>query len=182
MYNKKKKIVRNCPLNVYMDGVVQDVNVKVLGKGLELLSANRVKFVINRLLFADDPALAADSEEKLCGLVGEFGRVCEKRKLRVNIDKSKVMRCLRYGNMGQICVILNSKPLVEVDCFLYLGLQVAADGGSQWDMAHRMNEGYLAWGALKSVLIKRGLGIKEKKSAYEGIIVEWHYPDQRHGV
>ena len=31
----------------------------------------------------------ADSE-KLCGLVSEFGRVCESRKLRVNIGKSKV--------------------------------------------------------------------------------------------
>ena len=26
--------------NVYMDGVVREVNVRVLGKGLELLSAN----------------------------------------------------------------------------------------------------------------------------------------------
>ena len=41
--------------------------------------------VINQLLFADDTALVADSEEKLCGLVSEFGRVCERRKLRVNV-------------------------------------------------------------------------------------------------
>ena len=32
----------------------------------------------------------ADSEEKLCRLVSEFGRVCERRKLRVNVGKSKV--------------------------------------------------------------------------------------------
>ena len=34
-----------------------------------------------------------------------------------------------------------------------------------------MNEGYRAWGALKSVLSNRGLGIKAKKCPYEGIIV-----------
>ena len=51
-------------LNVYIDGVVREVNVRVLGKGLELLSANG-----GRLLFADDTALVADSEEKLCRLV-----------------------------------------------------------------------------------------------------------------
>ena len=79
--------------NVYMDGVVREVNVWVLGKGLELLSANGGKFEINQLLFADDTALMADSEEKLCRLVSEFGRVCERRKLRVNVGKSKVMRC-----------------------------------------------------------------------------------------
>ena len=30
-----------------------------------------------RLLFAGGEALVADSEEKLCGLVSEFGGVCE---------------------------------------------------------------------------------------------------------
>ena len=34
----------------------------------------------------------ADSEEKLCRLASEFGRVCERRKLRVNVGKSKVIR------------------------------------------------------------------------------------------
>ena len=79
--------------NVYMDGVVREVNVRVLGKGLELPSANGGRFEIDQLLFADDTALVADSEEKLCRLVSEFGRVCERRKLRMNIGKSKVMRC-----------------------------------------------------------------------------------------
>ena len=55
--------------NVYMGGVVREVNVRVLGKGLELLSANDGMFGINQLLFADDTALVADSEEKLCRLV-----------------------------------------------------------------------------------------------------------------
>ena len=87
--------------NVYMDGVVREVNVRVLEKGLELLSANGGRFEINQLLFADDTALVADSEEKLGGLVSEFGRVCERRKLRVNVGKSKVMRCSRYGNRSE---------------------------------------------------------------------------------
>ena len=67
--------------NVYMDGVIREVDVRVLGKGLELLSANGGRFEINQLLFVDDTALVADSEEKLCRLVSECGRVCEKRKL-----------------------------------------------------------------------------------------------------
>ena len=59
----------------------------------------------------------ADSEEKFCRLVSEFGRVCERRKLRVNVCKSKVMRCSRYGNGGRMHVILNDGSLEEVDCF-----------------------------------------------------------------
>ena len=84
--------------NVYMDCVVREVNVRVLGNELELLSANGGRFEINQLLFADDAALVADSEEKLCRLMSEFCGVCKRRKLKVNVGKSKVMRCSRYGN------------------------------------------------------------------------------------
>ena len=41
---------------LYIDVVVQEVNAKVLGKGLELLSVNGGSFEINQLLFADDAA------------------------------------------------------------------------------------------------------------------------------
>ena len=60
-----------------MGGVVREVNVRDLGR-LELLSVNGGRFGINQLLFADDTALVANSEEKLCRLY-EFGRVCERR-------------------------------------------------------------------------------------------------------
>ena len=103
--------------NVCMHCVVREVNVRVLGKGLELLSANGGRFEISQLLFADDISLVADSEEKLGRLVSEFFRVCERRKFRVNVGKSKVMRCYRYGNGDRMHVILNGEPLEEVDCF-----------------------------------------------------------------
>ena len=64
--------------------------------------------------------------------------------------------------MGIECmhVILNGEPLEEVDCFKYLGSPVAADVGCERDVVHRMNEGYRAWGVLKTVLGNRELGIK----------------------
>ena len=49
----------------------------------------------------------ADSEENLFRLVSEFDRVCERRKLRVNVGKSKVIWFSRYGNGGPMHVILN---------------------------------------------------------------------------
>ena len=54
-----------------------------------VVCANGGRFEINQPF---GTALLADSE-KLCKLVSEFGRVCEKRKLRVNVGKSKLMRC-----------------------------------------------------------------------------------------
>ena len=49
---------------------------------------------------------------------------------------------------------------------------MAVDGGCERNVVHRMIEGYYrAWGALKSVLSNKGLGIKAKKCLYEGVIV-----------
>ena len=45
--------------------------------------------------------------------------------------------CTCYVNVGQMYVRLNGEPLEEVDCFKYLGSQVAADGGCERDMVHR---------------------------------------------
>ena len=89
----------------------------------------------------------------------------------MNIGKSKVLRCLRYINVTRMRVRLNGEPLEEVDCFKYLELQVAAEGGCERDVVHRMNEGHGVWGALKMVLSNRGLGKNVKKCLNEGVIV-----------
>ena len=46
------------------------------------------------------------------------------------------------------------------------------DGGCERDMLHKMNEGYRAWGALKSVLSNRGFPIKAKKCLNEEVITD----------
>ena len=71
--------------------------------------------------------------------MSEFGKVCVRRKLKINVDKSEVMRCSRYGNGGRMHVILNGEPLEEEDYLKYLGSQVAADGECERDVVHRMN-------------------------------------------
>ena len=68
--------------------------------------------------------------------MSEFGRVCERRKLRVNVGKSKVMDCSRYSNGYRMHVILNGESLEEVDSFKYVGSQVAADGGCERDVVN----------------------------------------------
>ena len=48
---------------------------------------------------------------------------------------------------------------------------MAADGGCERDVVRQINEGYIAWGALKSVPRNRGLGIKVKKCLCERVFV-----------
>ena len=86
-----------CLMHTYMDGVVREGNVRMFGEGKKLLRVNGGSFELNKLLFADDTALVADSKEKLYRPFSEFGKACERRKLRVNACKIKVIRCSRYG-------------------------------------------------------------------------------------
>ena len=48
---------------------------------------------------------------------------------------------------------------------------MVADGECERDMVHRMNEGYAAWGALKSVLSNIRFGMYGKKWLDERVIV-----------
>ena len=93
----------------------------MLSRELKLADGNDNEWELNQLLFADDTVVVADSERKLCPVVTEFGRVCERRKLRVNVGKSKVMRCKRYKDGARLNAMLNGEALEKVYQFKYLG-------------------------------------------------------------
>ena len=115
--------------------------------------------------------MVADSEKKLCQLVTKFGSVCERRKLRVNVGKSKVMRCTRNEDSTRLIAMLNEEALEEVDKFKYLGSVIAVNGGVEADVHHRVNEGCKVLGALKGVMKNRELGMNVKKVLYEKVVV-----------
>ena len=46
-----------------MDGVVREVNARVLGRGLKLVDGNDNEWEMNQLLFVDDTVVVADSEK-----------------------------------------------------------------------------------------------------------------------
>ena len=160
-----------CLFNLYIDGVVREVNARVQGQGLKLVDGNDEEWELNQLLFADDTVVVADSKEKLCRLVAEFGVVCERRKLRVNVGKSKVMRCTRNEDGTRLNVILNGEALEEVNQFKYLGFVIAANGRIDADVQNRVNEGCKVWGTLKGVMKNRGLGMNVKKILYEKVVL-----------
>ena len=83
--------------------------------------------------------------------------------------KSKVMRCTRSEDGARLNVMLNGEALEEVD-FKYLGSVIAANGGVEADVRHRV-EGCKVLGALKGVMKNRGLGMTVKKVLYEKVVV-----------
>ncbi len=116
-------------LNAYMDGVVREVNARMLGRGLSLVNTDGIEWNLNQLLFADDTALVNDSEGRLRQVVEEFGsmckrrkrrvnesksKLCKRRKRRVNESKSKLMKCMMLIDCRRMNVSLNEELLEEV--------------------------------------------------------------------
>ena len=91
--------------NLYMDGVMKELEVGVAGNGVRMME-NGDKWMVPYLLYVYNLFLYGESEESLRVLVERFGRVCKRRCLKVNVDKSKV-RVVREDN---------SRCKVMLDC------------------------------------------------------------------
>ncbi len=96
---------------------------------------------VNHLLFADDTALMTFFLQVwLKYLIEESGRVCARRKLRVNESMSKVMKFTKTVDDRKMNVAPNGKWFEEVECFMYLRLHIAIDRVVDDEVKHRMNE------------------------------------------
>ena len=65
--------------------------------------------MLSQLLFADNTALVAESAVQLQCLESKFGRVCKQRKLRINVNQSKVMCVERNDEPSPLNIMLNSE-------------------------------------------------------------------------
>src|SRR5215469_7082616 len=86
--------------NVYMDCIVREIKRECMEEGLNLQSEiGGVQRRVNILLYADDTVLIGETEDSLQRWVTSFDRICGKKKVRINGDKSKVMR---VGDNGRV--------------------------------------------------------------------------------
>ena len=115
--------------------------------------------------------MAAESEEDLQKLVTEFERVCSRRKLKVNVVKSKIMRSTRGDDRAETRISMNGEQLEEVDSFKYLGSHVAKAGTVEEEVKYRVKEASKCMGGMKKVMSNRTLGMSAKRRLYEGVVV-----------
>jgi hypothetical protein len=95
--------------------------------------------------------------------------VCERRKLSVNVAKRKVMRLTRNDNVDDIEMTLDGIRMEEVDCFIYLGVDIDRDGGMKNEMKHRVTEEEKVNGVLWKIWKGEGVSIDSKKYVREHI-------------
>jgi len=157
--------------NIFMDGVMREVREKAGDVGARMWDdrANH-EWKVEWLMFADDTILVSDSEQKLQKLVKEFGSVCKRRKLAVNVGKSKVMRIGKNLDVNEVNISLNDSRMEAVECYRYLGVDISNDGRMNEEVRHRIGEARKASGALQKLWKNRRMSNEAKVGMYEGIV------------
>ena len=73
--------------NVYMDGVMNDVKMRMGRRGVSFLEDGR-EWRLLSFLYADDLVVRGDSEDDLRVTVGRFIKVYRRRRLKVNVVRA----------------------------------------------------------------------------------------------
>ena len=105
--------------NVFIDNVVKEARRECIRE--VTLSTG----MIGTLLFADDMVMMAETREALQHNVEAMNAALTRWGLKVNWEKSKVMRVARKGEECQ--VMIGDEELEQVDTMKYLGVMINRD-------------------------------------------------------
>ena len=135
--------------NLYMDGVIKELLMGMEMEGVKM-KMNGAEWKVPCLLYADDLVLCGESEESLSRLVERFGRICKRRGLKVNVDKSKVMV---IGKERTPCrILLDGEQLEQVSEFKYLGYMLDERGTDDAECNKKVVSGRKVSGAIKALM------------------------------
>ena len=121
------------------------------------------------LLFADDLAIIADSEEGLQRRWLKWQIGMESKGLKVNTVKIEVMVSGRNGTKVKIKEN-EGKELNQVDQFKYLGVYFSKEGGSETAVRARVKAGWQKWGELGPVIADKKIPTKLKTKLYTTVV------------
>ncbi|KAK3896274.1 hypothetical protein Pcinc_000018 [Petrolisthes cinctipes] len=129
-------------------------------------------------VFADDTVLMAESERELQRVVDEFQSVYKRRKLKVNVGKSKVMvfektktEVIDFATPYRVAVptgteceiTLGGERMEEVREFKYLGTVLCNHGSMEEKIRERAVRSRQVIGALGRIMKGRSVSMEVKK-------------------
>ena len=96
--------------------------------------------------------------------------MCKKRKLTVNVEKSKVMKVSKDGDQNELHINLDGRRMEEVNAYRYLGVDITNDGKMNEEVNHRIGEAKKVAGGLQKLWKKRCVSREAKVGMHEGIV------------
>ena len=112
---------------------------------------------INKLRYADDTTLMAESEEELKSLLMKVKEESEKVGLKLNIQKTKIMASSPITSWQ-----IGGKTVETVSDFIFLGSKITADGDCSHEIKRHLLLGRKVMTNLDSILKRRDITLQTK--------------------
>ena len=123
---------------------------------------------LDDLDFADDLALIASTKQHIQLKTGRPCRVAQRVGLKVNSQKTKVMRInSRYDDR----IYIDGEEVEDVDKFVYLGATLTKSGGGMGDMENRISKGRNAYRQLSKMWNSNKIISTTKLNFYKSLVL-----------
>ena len=146
-------ILSPCLFNFYAEYIMRNTGLEEAQAGIKIVGRN-----INKLRYADDTTLMAESEEELKTLLMKV-KESEKVGLKLNIQKTKIMAS------GPITSWQIDGETVETVADFFWGSKITADGGCNHEIKRHLLLGREVMTNLDSILKTKTLLCQQNPSS-----------------
>jgi len=125
---------------------------------------------VSHLLFADDLAILASSQDDLQRALNGFAVECEAASMKINTGKTESLVVSRKP--VQCTLHVSGVPLKQVEKFKYLGVEFASEASGDGELDRRIGAAGVVMRQLgRRVLGRRELSRKAKLAVYRSIFI-----------
>ena len=122
------------------------------------------------LLFADDLAIMADSEEQLQERLLKWQECLEKYGLKMNATKTETMVCSKNGEEQVNIRDMHGEELKQMKSFKYLESLINNKGGCDKEVQARVSASWMKWREVKTVLNDKRMPMRLKAKIYATMV------------
>ena len=145
-------ILSPCLFNFYAEYIMRNAGLEEAQAGIKITGRN-----INKLRYADDTTLMAESEEELKSLLMKVKVESEKVGLKVNIQKTKIMASGPITSWQ-----IGGETVKTVSDLIFWGSKMTADGDCSHEIKTRLPLGRKVMINLDSILKSRDITLPTK--------------------
>ena len=142
-------ILSPCLFYLYAEYIMRNAGLEEAQAGIKIARRN-----MNKLRYADDTTLMAESEEELKNLLMKVKEEIEKVGLKLNIQKTKIMASSPITSWQ-----VDGERVETVTDFIFLGSKITADGDCSHKIKRRLLLGRKVMTNLDSILKSRDIAL-----------------------
>ncbi|GFR85200.1 retrovirus-related Pol polyprotein LINE-1 [Elysia marginata] len=133
--NIKRGVRQGCVLSPDLFSLYSEMIMRQIEEmeGLKIGGHN-----INKLRYADDTVLTADSEEKLQELLNKVVEESKNKGLKLNSKKTESMIITRKTSIPKCKIKIEENTIKQANSFKYLGTQITLDGRNHQEIKSRI--------------------------------------------